>query len=175
MPPPYVEAPAPHCDHTLTQELIHYFRSKLGCPEAAADLAQEAQLRLWQSARTQTIDNPRAYAFRVAANLVVDHLRRRRVQARVFDADADPEPSSGPEDWGAVPTPERTALDRERLEILSRAVNGLPPRCREVLVLRKFEGLDQAEIAARLGISRNMVEKHLRLALSRLQQSLDEA
>lgn len=175
MPPPYAETPAPYCDHTLTQELIRYFRNKLGCPEAAADLAQEAQLRLWQSARNQAIDNPRAYAFRVAANLVVDHLRRRQVQARVFDPDVEAEHPSRPEDWGAVPTPERTVLDRERLEILSRAVRGLPPRCREVLVLRKFDGLDQAEIAARLGISRNMVEKHLRLALARLQQSLDEA
>ena len=69
-----------------------------------------------------------------------------------------------------------TRIDaRERLAILAGAVEELPPRCREVFMLRKVEGLDQAEIARRLGISRNMVEKHLRKALlvcaARLKES----
>lgn len=45
------------------------------------------------------------------------------------------------------------------------AINNLPPRCREVFVLRRFHDLSPDDIAKRLGISRNMVEKHLRSAL----------
>jgi RNA polymerase sigma factor (sigma-70 family) len=62
-------------------------------------------------------------------------------------------------------SPERIALARERLALLAAAMDELPPRCREVFVLRQVEQLDQAEIARRLCISRNMVEKHLRKAL----------
>lgn len=49
----------------------------------------------------------------------------------------------------------------------------LPPRCRQVFIMRRFGGLHQEEIARRLGISRNMVEKHMRLALERLRAALD--
>jgi len=69
--------------------------------------------------------------------------------------------------------PEQIAVARQRLDKLVEAVNTLPPRCRAVFILRKFENLSQAEIAERLGISRNMVEKHLRHALQTLQK-IDE-
>ena len=49
---------------------------------------------------------------------------------------------------------------RQELELLGRAIASLPERCREVLILRKLYGLPQKEIAARLGITENTVEKH---------------
>jgi len=64
----------------LMRDLFRFFRQRAGCPDTAADLTQEAQLRVRQSTRENRIDNPRAFAFRVAENLVVDHHRRQAVR-----------------------------------------------------------------------------------------------
>jgi RNA polymerase sigma-70 factor (ECF subfamily) len=56
---------------------------------------------------------------------------------------------------------EQQASGQEQMRLLLRVVNGLPPKCRDVFVLRMIEGLSQFEIAERLGISVSTVEKHL--------------
>ena len=55
----------------------------------------------------------------------------------------------------------------------ARPFVALPPRCREVFVLYMNDGLDLGEIAARLGMSRNMAQKHMRLALARCWAALE--
>ncbi|WP_260929490.1 RNA polymerase sigma factor [Novosphingobium sp. 9] len=65
-------------------------------------------------------------------------------------------------------------LGQDRLRTLLELVETLPPRCREVFALRKIEGLHQADIAERLGITRGAVEKHLRHALLLLATRLGE-
>ena len=62
-------------------------------------------------------------------------------------------------------TPEQISADRQRIAIVGRAIDGLPPRCRDAFLLCKRDHLSPAEAAETLGISRNMVEKHLRHAL----------
>ncbi|BGE84578.1 hypothetical protein Ms3S1_10140 [Methylosinus sp. 3S-1] len=102
-----------------------------------------------------------------AANLAKDHARRLRSEGAAIvgglDVDALLAPSLSPE----------ARLDAE--ETLARfraALDALPPRCRQVFVMRRFENLHQEEIARRLGISRNMVEKHLRTAFRQLRGAL---
>ena len=56
--------------------------------------------------------------------------------------------------------PETVARNQE-LELLTQAIQSLPERCRQVLTLRRLYGLSQKEIAARLGISENTVEKQM--------------
>ncbi|MGH8547062.1 MAG: sigma-70 family RNA polymerase sigma factor, partial [Methylococcales bacterium] len=75
------------------------------------------------------------------------------------------EASCSSEDWLAV---------RQKLEILDRAVAELPPKCRQVFLLRKVEQLSHAEIAERLGISRSMVEKHLHRAMMHCRDRIFE-
>lgn len=142
------------------RELVIFLTRKLGCPILAADLAQEAFLRLADSQLKYKLENPRAFLFRVATNLVIDHLRQEKTRTKFLSPETvlDDVP-------GISSSPETIVDDRQRLEILRQVVNELPPKCREVFILRKFEQLEQAEIAERLGISRNMVEKHLRKAL----------
>jgi RNA polymerase sigma-70 factor (ECF subfamily) len=57
---------------------------------------------------------------------------------------------------------------RQRLERLVEALAGLPPQTQRVFRLHKFEGLTHSETAARLGISRSAVEKHVSTALRHL-------
>lgn len=138
---------------------------RVGCAQTAEDIVQDAWVRL-ASRDTADVAAPEAFVFRVAGNLAVDQQRRDQ---RRGDS-VDPETISGMA--GEVPSAERQLIDRQTLQRVLSAANTLPPRCRDVFVMRKLEGLDQAEIARRLGISRNMVEKHLRRALETLSTAL---
>lgn len=140
---------------------------RVGCPQTAEDIVQEAWLRL--AARDgEDVDAPEAFVFRVAGNLAVDQHRQGRRRTDRIDPDAIVDPAG-------APSAERQMIDRQTLQYVLSAANTLPPRCREVFVMRKLEGVSQAEIAERLGISRNMVEKHLRRALETLSAALDAA
>ena len=70
------------------------------------------------------------------------------------------------------PSPENVTLHRSELARLLQVVEGLSPRCREVFVLGKFEGLSLAEIGARLGISRNTVVTHMVNALAAIEREM---
>jgi len=67
-------------------------------------------------------------------------------------------------------------VDRgQQMRLLLQAVNGLPPKCRDVFVLRMIDGLSQREIAERLGIAVSTVEKHLARGLQQCRQELAPA
>jgi len=138
-------------------ELTSYARLKVGDDAVAEELVQEACLRLVTTGNDVPF-NPRAFLYRVLANLVTDYHRRKArlnktfVYSDMLDA-ADDRPDA-----------ERWLIARQRLAILVQAVAELPPRCRECFVLRRFEGLSHAEIAVRMNITRSAVEKHLSAA-----------
>lgn len=149
--------------------LCRYVRSLVESPAAAADIVQETWARAIPSLREGKVGNVRAFLYRIARNLVVDGVRDRSKWSRWTVEDdlsaliADDAPSA-----------EQALLARDRLRILLELVESLPPRCREVFALRKIDGLHQAEIAERLGITRGAVEKHLRHALLVLASRLGE-
>lgn len=142
------------------EDLLAFVRRKVRCPATAADVMQDIYIRLASRSSSEEVANPRAFVYRIAGNLAIDHLRLERGRARYVTAEPVPDHLPDPN-----PSAEAIADAKRRLALLADAVAELPPRCREVFVLRKFEELEQHEIARRLGISRNMVEKHLRKAL----------
>ena len=137
---------------------------RTGCAAAAEDLSQDVYLRL-ADREDRDLASPEAYVARTAANLALD-WRRSAVRRGVMA----PFPSDLASD---LPSAERTLVARERLKLVLQIADRLPPRCREVFVLRKLEGLEQREIAERLGISMNMVQKHLRKALEDIAAGLE--
>lgn len=151
-------------DRTFIARLCARLTRRTGCAEEAADIVQDSFLRLAQRSNT-SIDNPEGYMWRIARNLAVD--RRRRSQTFPCVPLEDDVPS-------VMPAPDRVVVGRQSLEEVMRIVDNLPQRCREVFVLRKIDGLEQEEIATRLGISQNMVQKHLRKALADIAAALGE-
>ncbi|BCJ90572.1 ECF sigma factor [Terrihabitans soli] len=147
-------------------ELRAFARQKAGNPVVAEDLVQEAFARLAGLGETR-VENPRALLYRIIGNLAIDRGRREareRTRALPLDAAefaADEEPDA-----------ERGLIARQRLASLKEAVDALPARCRECFILRRFEDVDPDEIARRMGISRNMVEKHLRHAVTQCALAL---
>lgn len=150
------------------EELQRYLTRRLNCAQTAADLTQEVFLRLMRSESAGSVNNPRAYLYRIASNLLADHFRGVTQQPRLV----------GPSLWEMVPdetpSPERTLLSRDEVRRLERAIDRLPPRQREILLLHKFEGLSYRVIAERLGISENTVMVHMMRALARCRDDISE-
>jgi RNA polymerase sigma-70 factor (ECF subfamily) len=99
---------------------------------------------------------PKAFLFTTAAHLMADRMRRRRVVA--IDAVGDIEA------LGVLVeevSPERRVSAHEELRRLAQAIDLLPPKCREVVWMRRVDELPQKEVAKRLGITEKSVEKHV--------------
>ena len=138
--------------------------------DAAAEVAQDAYLRLIRFRPRRLVEDPKAYLFQVAANAARDRMVRERATHGLIDDRVLADTIACPE-----PSAEAVTLGRERMCRLIDAVNELPPRCRDVFLLSRFDGLANGEIAARLGISRNMVEKHIIKAMVHCRRRLDAA
>jgi len=137
-------------------QLRGYLKRFLKSRSDVADGIQETYARLLalSDATLLSIRHPHAFLFTAARNVALEWKRRERLIYRDLMA----EPScSGVLDDGPSAYEELHA--QQELELLARAVAALPQRCRQVLTLRKLYGLSQKEIAARLGISENTVEK----------------
>lgn len=143
------------------RELFVYLSRKVGRDDAS-DLLQETFVRVLRHGRFDAVADPQSLLRRIAVNLARDHARRRRTEAKVIDVGATPDLAA------STDHPPDTRLEaEEKWRQLREAVDGLPPRCREVFLLFMVEGLHLGEIAERLGISRNMAQKHMRLAMAR--------
>ena len=143
------------------QELHGRLVKIVHCSETAKDIIQETFIILAKTARSQLIEHPRAFLFRVATNLALDHIKHDKViQRHAADAGADFGESQ------ESPSPESILTQQERLQQFKSIVEELPPRCRDAFILYKVHGLTYREIAAELGISQSGVEKHIMKGLA---------
>jgi RNA polymerase sigma-70 factor (ECF subfamily) len=142
----------------------------LGRREDALDAAQEVFLKAFRHAAGA---RPRGrfytWIYRIAVNHCLNQLRRRRVvrflsleRGRTDEGIAALDPAS------PAPDAEADLLTRERWRRTRRVIDALPPGQRAVLLLARFEGLSQREIAATLGITEGAVESRLVRAMRRL-------
>lgn len=147
--------------------LLRYFTRRVGRDDAP-DLLQETFVRALRHGDLEAIADPPAFLQQIAVNLGHDVARRRKVEANCLEF-GDP-PEDVPSD--AASPVERLEID-EKARLLQEAVDALPPRCRDVFVLYVSERLPLGEVARWLGISKNMAQKHVRLAFQRCRAALD--
>ncbi len=137
------------------RELLSFLCARLGSRHAAEDVAHDVWVRLLERSGQPPIERPRPFLYRTALNLVIDRHRRQLVrQVEPLEVLEDDER------WHS-PAPSQQLHLEQRLAMVRRALDELSGTCRECFVLRKLEGLSHGEIAARLGISQGMVEKHI--------------
>jgi RNA polymerase sigma factor (sigma-70 family) len=145
--------------------LIHFLRSRLGSDQDAREVAQEAYVRLLQLDRPEELSFLRAYLFKIAANLAIDHVRRQGRMTKiskellVFDF---PEPA----------TQEARLEAQDELAIVRRAISELPPKCRQAFLLSKVENWSSSQIAKHMKVSDRMVRNYVSRALEFIQYRL---
>lgn len=150
------------CDAILSREasLMRFIRRNWKDAEEAADLRQEIYERVLVGARRELPRNAGHYLFAVARNHLIN--RAKRAQIVSFDLVAD---MSALGESGDLLAAERHLSAREELRRAQAGLDLLPPRCREVVRLRKIEGLSTRETATRLGVGIDTVEKQLTLGI----------
>ena len=148
----------------LTRRLIGMVKSR----ETAADLVQDAYVRLLRVGDRQAVEQPRALLHRIAANLAIDHLRKEKNGVQAIDSldAALTVPCQ-------TPSPERELLGKQRFRIVLQAIERLPSRTREAFLLCRVYGYSYQEIATRMNISESAVEKLLMRALDRSCKALE--
>ncbi len=148
-------------------ELLAFLTRRLGSHDQALDVTQETFLRILNQPSSRPINNPRAFLYKTARNLTIDIFRRQQKL---------PHTSLESEDIQSVliiePIQEREVEAKERMQRLYQAIRELSPKCRHVFLLHKFKERSQAEIATQLGISKNMVEKHVMKALAHCKRRM---
>ena len=131
------------------------------------DIIQEAYLRVLEARQTRELQSPKAFLFATARNLALDLFRHQRVARTESFADF--------EQLGVLDEEtdiQETVARNQELELLTKAIQSLPDRCRQVLTLRKIYGLPQREIAKQLGISEHTVEGQVTIGVRKCAEYL---
>jgi RNA polymerase sigma-70 factor (ECF subfamily) len=144
----------------------------LGDREEARDAAQEVFLKAFRhAADTEPRGQIYTWLYRVALNHCFNRLRRRKI-VRFFSLDRGHDPGAGEapaiDPAESRPDAEAELLARERWRRTRAAIDALPGNQRSVLLLARFEGLSQRQIAETLGITEGAVESRLVRAMRRL-------
>ena len=143
--------------------LMRYLRHNWRDRGDIEDLRQEIYVRVCESAQRQIPDMAKPFVFTTARNLLITRARQGHVIP--IEVVTDIETLNISTD---TPGPDRNVMAREELRRLQAAIDRLPARCREAVILKKIEGLSRREIAARMGIAEATVSEHLATGMSNL-------
>ena len=148
------------CFSQIAPGLLLFARQWTRSPADAEDIVQEAFVRFWR--KQHKIDN-RALLYATVRSIALDFLRRENRRARreavsIAESDQSAEPEF--------------EIDDESQQALAAALTLLPNEQREVLVMKIWNDLTFAEIAAVLGISQNTAASRYRYALAALKKNL---
>ena len=149
------------------EALLRLLIARLGSPEDAKEVAQEAYARLLKLGQQKVVSYERALLFRIAQNAATDRLRRKsrsqpHYSFELFERD-DPTADT-----------ERSVNALQTCEMLSRIVKELPPKCWKAFIAHRYRGRSFAEIAADMNLSERMVRIYVSRALAYCRIRLEE-
>jgi RNA polymerase sigma factor (sigma-70 family) len=153
--------------HPHDSSLRAYLRGSFPAVRDVDDVVQESYLKIWNARPRRPIACARAFLFRIARNVALNLLHRERIS-----------PIDAVKDFAALPVvqDQRSAATeacvQEELLLLARAIDSLPSRCREIVILRRIKNIPQKEIAARLGIAEETVEVQVARGVKRCGEFL---
>ncbi|MDB5091835.1 MAG: hypothetical protein JWR09_5829 [Mucilaginibacter sp.] len=151
----------------LEPMLTRFLRRNWRNEAEIGDLRQEAYARVYEAAQRERPALIKPFLFQITRNLMIDRLRRQSVVSLESMADFE---------WLNVsddkPSSEAYVAARQELRLLQAALDELPPRCRQVVMMRKVDGLSQKEVARQMGITIETVENQVAKGMRLLAQAL---
>lgn len=139
---------------------------KFGSMDFASEVLHDLYLRLDRPHQIASLRNPMAYLFRMALNIATDHINE---DGRLLtNAEIDELRS---EDQDAM-DPARIVEARANVELLTRAMAGLSPRQRDILLASRLDTVPTKTLAKRFGISERTVERELKSGLEHCRQEM---
>lgn len=147
----------------LERDLVRFIARHCRNQDDVADIRQEVYERALTGSPTEGLRSTRGYVFTIARNVLIDRARRAKIVSFEQIADIDTV------DWDLdLSAQDRHMTARDELRRAMLGLSQLPPRCREVVRLRKVEGFSIRETADQLGVSHHTIERQLTLGLRAL-------
>ncbi len=144
-------------------QVYAYAAALLGNAVDAEDVVQEVFVRVHAGGRAPR--HPRSYLFRAARNEIYSRLRRKRLRLRAADRlTRETHFLHAPAETGGL----------ERRDFLEAGLRSLPPKQRELVVLKVYQAMTFQEIASLLGIPANTAASRYRYAMERLRKWCNE-
>jgi RNA polymerase sigma factor (sigma-70 family) len=140
----------------LEPALMQYLHRNWRRKDDIPDLRNDIYVLVYQAALQKIPDKPQQFVVTTARNLLINRLRHERIVPMEAVSDLDALHAALD-----APSPEHTAIARDELRLLQTALERLPKRTREVVLMRRVEGFSRAEISVRLGISEETVSAHV--------------
>lgn len=151
----------------LEAVLTRYLQRNWRAADDINDLRQDIYERALAGARRGIPHSTNAYVFTIARNLLINLTKRSRVVSFEQVADLD-----GLDLLGDINATDRHFDARDALRLASAGFAALPPRCREVVRLRKVEGLSTREAAERMGVGTDTIERQLVLGIRAMADAM---
>lgn len=146
--------------------LKRYLRRFFYRDEDIDDMAQETFLKAYKYTQQRYIDYPKAYLFQVAKSVAMRELSKKSRQLTDYIEESC---SPDPEDRASL---EELVMAEQKVALFCDAIAELPPQCRRVFLMRKYQALSHRQIAEQLNISVSAVEQHITIGIKRCKQSL---
>lgn len=156
--------------HWAYSDLLPTIYRQTGYRRTACDVLHDALIRFAISSNVGRLEQPHAYLRTIVRNLLVDGYKD---QSRFLPLEDEETGAIHELDHPVAPSTEHLLDMQQRLSLLLNIIDHMPARCKEVFVLFRIEGLAQQEIAEKLGISVNMVQKHIMRAMLDLLEAQD--
>lgn len=148
------------------QALLGFILKRVQDVQVAEDLLHDLYLRLHSLEQQVSVQYPKAYVYRMANNLVIDHQRRVSKSPVVLDETIEELD---------VRSPEQTLVYQEQLKLVAAALKELPTKTQYVFKMQRIQDVGKKDVAEKMGISVNMVEKHLRRAVQYCRKQLKKS
>jgi len=153
---------------TQAPQLLRFLGRRTARPDDAADILQEAFLRLTRLFTLGPLpDRPEAYLQQIVSNLLRDGSRRRTSRSDALHGPLDAQPIVDP-----APGPADYVEARQALRAYEACLLKLKPKTRLIFLLHRRDGLTYAEIAVEAGISVSGVEKHMMKAIAHIDREI---
>ena len=133
--------------------------------DGAEGVVQDVFVRLWDGRESLTIHTSlRSYLYTAVKNGCLNHLKHARYSSPIDGA--------GERFDDGRPRPDAQLESDETMKALEAAIENLPPKCRDIFRLARFDGLSYQEIAEIQNVSVNTVKTQLQRALKSLSKAL---
>lgn len=148
------------------EDLCRYAFTIVKDYDVAEDIVQSMFMKLWEMRDSVDITTSiRSYLFRSVYNQCINHLEHKEVRAK-HDQSVIAEASRNQLQPGVFP--------EELEENIRKAVDALPPQCRSIFIMSRYEEMKYSEIADKLGISVNTIQNQVCKALKLLREALKD-
>lgn len=153
--------------NTFYDRLVSYITTYTHDKIQSEDIVQHAFIRFWEDrSKLDDTKSPKSYLYAIAYNRYIDNVKKAKKQEKLLS-----------QIW------ERALVERieedsdaleKRIQKMKQVIDSLPPKCREIIMLNKIQGVKYKEIADQMGISVKTVESQMRIAFTKIREAFKE-